>query len=599
MIVDNKISFWMLSCGLLSSLALIANYIAWATFNPARLICITIIFILGIATLLPIYKLRFSWPILAIVFFSFCVVLAIGTTSWDPRLIWLFHAKRIYFDGSLYAQLDNYANAANDYPVIVPALSASIAKVLGFWNEAAPKCAGIFFLFAPLMVSLVALKNPFYFVIYLAGIFYLSGEHLLNGEMDAILAVYTSAIAFLLLELTQKKLSDSEGGNKKLLFATLALLIIIIPLIKNEGLVIILVFFICTLVTKPCKENIQMLTIFLVGIIFYGITWKIPLFLSGVSNDVAKENMIFTIFLRLQDFKNTELIALDFFQQSGISIAILLACLCLKHSLWQQYRLIFYFIFLYTLALYIVYLGTPYSLEWHLRTSSPRTLLPINVTALGCALYILKDNFETSLKIGDTFFQKSNLLIKIITLCLTCIILLVPIQVAYSKLDTPILFSKGSDGTQYLLEVAQSDKKGWSSPEEWGVWATGTPASFILPLPLYFNANQLNIKLRAYLPHSVKQQNVKILVNGEFVKSLSLISEYTYVEDLPIPGFWSRRGPMRISFEMERAIKPSQVGQTNDTRMLSIGLISASYKKLSFLDYLKSIGDIQSTIPNQ
>ena len=70
------------------------------------------------------------------------VLIALGSPSdgWDPRSIWLFHAKRIFLEGSLYAQLDDYAPwSHNDYPALVPLLMASAAGLLGHWNELLPK----------------------------------------------------------------------------------------------------------------------------------------------------------------------------------------------------------------------------------------------------------------------------------------------------------------------------------------------------------------------------------------------------------------------------------------------------------------------------
>src|SRR6185295_10989627 len=59
---------------------------------------------------------------------------------WDSRSIWSFHAKLIYFEGSL-ARSGGWADPSisfwshTDYPVLVPSLTAVLGWTLGVWNE--------------------------------------------------------------------------------------------------------------------------------------------------------------------------------------------------------------------------------------------------------------------------------------------------------------------------------------------------------------------------------------------------------------------------------------------------------------------------------
>ena len=598
MTVNNKTVVLILVSATLTSAILITNYLLWAAINPAGWLCLALFFALLLSLIPLIFEFKRSWPVLVVVIFVLLLTLFIGSTSWDARHIWLFHAKRIFFDGSLYAQMDNYANAANDYPVIVPALSASIASALGFWNEAAPKSAGVFFLIAPLLACLLALKNPIYFLIYLSGVFYLCGEHLLNGEMDGILALYSCAMAtsILLLSNEHEQKQKSHPRSWQLLFILLTLFAIITPLIKNEGLVITLIFLISIFTMDSFRSNYKLLLPFLIGISFYLITWQIPLLLNSVINDVANKGIISNLVMRLQEPQSIELITNDFLNKSGACLALFGVSLLLKKSYWRKYSPVVFFLALYLLFLFFIYLGTPYSLEWHILTSSERTLLPINVTAFGLSLFLLKGDFARAWHWLDALFEKSNITIKTGLIALTCAVLLSPILIFNAnrlKLDQPILFGKGQPGGPYLREVTLSDKKGWSSPEEWGVWAVGTPSSVELPLPVLLNANKLNVFLRAYLPKSIDHQNVKLYINGQLVNTITLSAEYTYIENLPIPGFWGRQGPMSLSFAMERPITPSSIDKSDDNRALSIGLIFVSYQTIGFWDYLKSITDLK------
>ena len=83
------------------------------------------------------------------------------------------------------------------------------------------------------------------------------------------------------------------------------------------------------------------------------------------------------------------------------------------------------------------------------------------------------------------------------------------------------------------------------------------------------------------------------LSQGELIRTITLSAEYTYIKNLPIPGFWGRQGLMSLSFAMERPITPSSIDESDDNRALSIGLIFVSYQTIGFWDYLKSITDLK------
>ena len=99
----------------------------------------------------------------------FTPIVALGTPTyeWDPRSIWLFHAKRIFYDGSIFSVADNYASFShNEYPNLVPAFSSSLATLLGYWNEVLPKLSFLFMYLPPLILSFAIFKNIFPIFIY-------------------------------------------------------------------------------------------------------------------------------------------------------------------------------------------------------------------------------------------------------------------------------------------------------------------------------------------------------------------------------------------------------------------------------------------------
>mgnify|MGYP000554241927 CR=1 FL=1 len=93
------------------------------------------------------------------------IVLGNPTYSWDAWAIWLFHAKRIFFDNSIFSIVDNYAPFShNDYPSLVPAFASSVATLVGHWNEVLPKIAFPLMFLPPLVVTYVFFKNTNYLI---------------------------------------------------------------------------------------------------------------------------------------------------------------------------------------------------------------------------------------------------------------------------------------------------------------------------------------------------------------------------------------------------------------------------------------------------
>ena len=115
--------------------------------------------------------------------------------------------KRIFYDNSIFSVIDNYASFShNDYPTLVPAFSASLAQLVGHWNEVFPKIAFLFMFLPPLILSYTFFKGTKY-LIFLSIVFFVIGKYLFNGLNDGILAVYftSSTLLMYLLFLTDNK----------------------------------------------------------------------------------------------------------------------------------------------------------------------------------------------------------------------------------------------------------------------------------------------------------------------------------------------------------------------------------------------------------
>ena len=142
---NNKISIILI-------LLILSNYlfISLGFFNIILKINTAIFFI----TILYFYIKNFKNNLTLKIYFLLILLIALGTPAegWDLRSLYLFHAKRIFFDQSLYSVADNYAIFShNDYPLLFHAFSASFAFFSGYWHEVFPKSAYSFIYLPPLI----------------------------------------------------------------------------------------------------------------------------------------------------------------------------------------------------------------------------------------------------------------------------------------------------------------------------------------------------------------------------------------------------------------------------------------------------------------
>jgi hypothetical protein len=560
---------------------LIANYLFWIFGNPSQVLSIALILALGATLFLLFQNAKENWPVLAFIFFASFVSLQMSSTGWDARLTWLFHAKRIFYDGSLYAQLDNYSNGHNDYPVMVPALSATIAKALGFWNEVLPKSASVFFLVGALTICGLALQGTV-LLVFVTGFACLSGSLLLNGYMDAVLAIYTCSIIFLILLQIQTNFPPyiTKPKHPKIFFALLLCSLIVVPLIKNEGIMILACFAVAALVSpKPFPKKAFFLAL-LLAILFYFATWKLPVLNAGIVNDLMAGNPASHFAKRIQNLEASKLIAQAILKHMSWEMITLIAVLILPstHRRRQLFPLVF--IASYLAVLFCVYLATPSDLVWHISTTIDRTLLPVNVTIIGLALFELKH--QAWLVRINHKTKEWRLVYKLIAIVLIFLGLfwasLKAIESPF-ELHQPITFNKGGNGIPYLRDVGNSNQVGWGHPEDWGSWIIGSQASLVLPIPRLPAAHYLDLQFELFEPKKLPQQTVTVWINERPWKSVELTSEHPAITDIPIPPFWQSQTPLMLELKGLKPSTPKALGMVGeDDRLLSIGLKSAVFK---------------------
>lgn len=381
---------------LLNSL-IIGCLIMWAVFPPSRLVSIILFTSFILIAIKGLRRISKQFPLIIFLLFGIIFTLGLGTPDWDARSIWLFHAKRIFIEDNLYAQLDNYAPwSHNDYPVIFSMLAATLAKAVGHWNEVFPKSVLILFLIPPLLICSALLNQKILMILFLAGIGVICRNYLFNGYMDALVAIYTCAIILFITKTNETRAACSSDYIYPVLILISFFSILIF--LKNEGLVISLIILLLTLFFQ---KNIPKFYIFLISIttfMLYFTLWKLPLVEMNIENDLMASGIYQRAIERLNSYDDLRLIFDKFLKYSGLYFGLFLLNFFRKTARWQNLALPTIFVIIYAGILFFIYLSTPNELAWHLGTSVKRALLPINVVLLGTFLYSFVDLSKNSQK---------------------------------------------------------------------------------------------------------------------------------------------------------------------------------------------------------
>jgi len=369
---------------------LVLNYLLWAICPPNALVAQIIIVLYIAICIYPLKNIKETWPLLGFIAFGLLVTMFTGSEAWDARSIWLFHGKRIFFDGGLYAQLDNYAPwSHNDYPVIFSAFAATLATVVGDWNEIFPKSAAIFFLIPPLLMLLKIFSSPNLFLIFNIGLLKICGDLLFNGYIDAILALYTCASVLMLIPMVIEVL-NVDAKTRQTYGVLAGSFLIVLPLLKNEGLVILLCISIAALLFESSLTKKFYIYALLASLLIYFLSWKMPLLQANLQNDMSVPGGISRAFDRVTDVDSLRLIALSIFKNIWLCLALMTLSLCVIKIKFSKFNIPVTFLILYLAALLVVYFMTPHDLAWHLGLSISRTLMPVNLLMLGITILALK-----------------------------------------------------------------------------------------------------------------------------------------------------------------------------------------------------------------
>lgn len=324
--------------------------------------------------------------LLTLVLATALVILSVGVPSdgWDARSIWLFHGKRIFVDASLYSQLDGYAGwSQNDYPSLVPMMMAGLARLAGGWNELLPKVSGTLLLLPALLVIALGFRQTSLLALFFVPLLMLGGVHLINGYMDALVAVYATASVVAVSGIV------ASGRQTLLQYSVVyALLTAVLVLLKNEALVVAAAVFAAAslaFVVRQRKLPMAMLSAFLLGLIPL-LLWKWSVSSHNVVNDLAASNVASQLRERLPNIFYSVFILEDLLLRLWVLLPLLVLVLMRGSLKMTSVQVALLAASAYCAVLYVVYLSTPHDVRWHLQTSSSRTVMPLAMMIVYAAL---------------------------------------------------------------------------------------------------------------------------------------------------------------------------------------------------------------------
>ena len=376
---------------LVLSLLILNNYFILSL--NLSLVLIKINFLIFLVTILIFYFQNISENTYLKIFFLFIIFIALGTPTfgWDPRSIWLFHAKRIFYDNSIFSVADNYAApfSNNEYPSLAPAFASSLAVLIGYWNEVFPKLSFTLIFLPPLILTYTFLRKTQY-LIFLSIVFFTIGKFIINGWLDGLVAIYFGLSALLMYVLMIN--TDNFFRNKSLFYYIAFCFFVSLTLLKDEGAVLLLILFVTTFSIKifkgELKKDISKL-IFLSFSFIPIILWKLFCYSKGIANHHI--NMDLDILPRFYDLDNYKLIA--YFILLNEKFVICLAFFLLSFWInWNKeiFRFISITILMYILILFFIFLSTPFDFYWQLDSTAARVVRTLNFSLAFFGLYNLR-----------------------------------------------------------------------------------------------------------------------------------------------------------------------------------------------------------------
>lgn len=142
----------------------------------------------------------------------------------------------------------------------------------------------------------------------------------------------------------------------------------------------------------------------------------------------------------------------------------------------------------------------------------------------------------------------------------------IPMEEAFPlKSGVDLNFGKDFNGRCFL-------KKGWFTvPEDWGVWSDQKLATISLRVPKD-HPKQIILGLRAFVGPKNQIQRLYISVNDRNLPHVNLTEFENNIVKIPLTNSDRGESELSINLEIPDAVSPSQLGLSDDPRLLGVGL---------------------------
>ena len=389
------------------------NYLLYFIFETRTFFPYFAIVILLVFFYLIYENFKLTPEIFYIIFILSFISLGSPVADWDARSIWLFNSKRIFFNENLN-QFTNYFGSEFshlDYPILIQTLSASLASLIGNWNEIFPKYSSIIMILPALVIVSKILKNKVDKLIFIILIFFIYEKRLINGEMDALLGLYTISTIILLVSFSKLKNLNLENLIKLFLF------IMTLTMIKIEGLGILICIFLSYMIVYfkyNKKLNNKIILVFVLSVVPI-ILWKLFIYDKNI---VSSSNLMISngerLLENLLNFKFILLLIKSILLNKQMFLSLAIVFIILSKYIYidkglnkiiinkklfnRELSFIFFTILSYSLLLLLIFIlseGSPnnvFEMKYFMTiSSSDRLFLPVHSLILLYSIYLNKN----------------------------------------------------------------------------------------------------------------------------------------------------------------------------------------------------------------
>jgi hypothetical protein len=134
-----------------------------------------------------------------------------------------------------------------------------------------------------------------------------------------------------------------------------------------------------------------------------------------------------------------------------------------------------------------------------------------------------------------------------------------------------LLFNQNATNRRYLI-------KGWSIPDQEGVWSDGKSATLLLPLK-NTRVSQILFETHPFITPTHPAQKVEVMINGQNIATVTLTANSGDSFAIPIPEkiqqqLLTGQPLMKVQLFFPNTARPIDFGVNNDTRDLGLHLLA-------------------------